>query len=195
MLGARKGRPIAAAPCTPRLWRQNRRYAVPSAYPFRLSGRARGNIPVKPRPQPTSLWAAPAFRERFGDLDATHTAAVFNLTARNGVAGTDESPLEIGEPENVRQGQDAMDGGLRRTETGQNCREQFCTTLALAQRASPRDGTSNLEFRRAAGWNSEESVVRSTDFAAGPRGLQRGSRLAPFARSPVKKFPVLPNIK
>ena len=45
--GARRGRPIAAAPCTPRLWRQNRRFAVPSAYAFRLPGRARGNIPVK----------------------------------------------------------------------------------------------------------------------------------------------------
>ena len=41
------------------------------------SGRARGNVPVKPRPQPTSMWADPAYRERFGDLDATKKRAVF----------------------------------------------------------------------------------------------------------------------
>ena len=57
-------------------------------------------------------------RERFGDLDATNVRAVFKLTAETKVTETDESPLEIGEPKNGRQGQDAMDGGLRRTETG-----------------------------------------------------------------------------
>ena len=96
--GARRGRTIASAPCTPALWRQNRRFAVPSAYAFRLSGRARGNIPVKPRPQPTSLWAAPASRQRFGDSDATYAAVAFLLTVKISVAGTDESPLEIGDP-------------------------------------------------------------------------------------------------
>jgi hypothetical protein len=71
------------------------------------------------------MWAAPASRERLGDFDATNGGAAFKLTAKTNVSETDESPLEIGEPENGRQGQSAMDGGLRRTETGQNCREQF----------------------------------------------------------------------
>jgi len=66
------------------------------------------------------MWADPAYGKRFGDLDATKNRAVFQLTAKNNtnVTETDESPLEIGETENGRQGQDAMDGGLRRTETG-----------------------------------------------------------------------------
>ncbi|MEY6763057.1 hypothetical protein AB9B48_15515, partial [Kluyvera ascorbata] len=56
--------------------------------------------PCEPRPQPTSLWADPAYGKRFGDLDATNTRAVFQLTAKNNtnVTETDESPLEIGEP-------------------------------------------------------------------------------------------------
>ncbi|ROU13752.1 hypothetical protein EB837_12565 [Kluyvera ascorbata] len=29
------------------------------------------------------MWADPAYRERFGDLDATNTRAVFKLTAKN----------------------------------------------------------------------------------------------------------------
>ncbi|GAL54800.1 hypothetical protein EA14781_077_00005 [Escherichia albertii NBRC 107761 = DSM 17582] len=46
--GARRGRPIAAPPpAPPDSGEQNRRCAVPSAYPLRLPGRARGNIPVK----------------------------------------------------------------------------------------------------------------------------------------------------
>ena len=57
-------------------------------------------------------------KERFEDLDATNIRTVFKLTAKTKVTETDESPMEIGETENGRQGQDAMDGGLRRTETG-----------------------------------------------------------------------------
>ena len=57
--------------------------------------------------QPTSLWAAPATRQRFGDSDATYVAFIFLLTVKTRVAGTDESPLEIGEPEKGRQGQAA----------------------------------------------------------------------------------------
>ncbi|MDY8972646.1 hypothetical protein UZS52_18745, partial [Escherichia coli] len=34
-------------PASPGSGEQNRRCAVPSAYPLRLPGRARGNIPVK----------------------------------------------------------------------------------------------------------------------------------------------------
>ena len=44
------------------------------------------------------MWADPAYRERFGDLDATKNRAVFQLTAKNRVTETAESPLEIGEP-------------------------------------------------------------------------------------------------
>ncbi|BBV66197.1 hypothetical protein STW0522KLE44_25850 [Klebsiella sp. STW0522-44] len=56
--------------------------------------------PCKLHPQPTSLWADPAYGKRFGDLDATKNRAVFQLTAKNNtnVTETDESPLEIGEP-------------------------------------------------------------------------------------------------
>ena len=39
--------------------------------------------PCEPRPQPTSLWADPAYGKRFGDLDATKNRAVFKLTAKN----------------------------------------------------------------------------------------------------------------
>ena len=153
--GARRGRPIAASPCPPGLRRKNRRFAVPSAYPLRLSGRARGNIPVKPRPQPTSMWAAPASRERFGDFDATNSGAVFTLTAKTGVSETDESPLEIGEPENGRQGQSAMDGGLRRTETG--------------RRVSP---CRRLEF------GGERSAKHR--FPCGAAGIAKGGAVAPL---------------
>ncbi|MFH7826411.1 hypothetical protein [Kluyvera chengduensis] len=54
--------------------------------------------PCEPRPQPTSLWADPAYGKRFGDLDATKNRAAFKLTAKTKVTETDESPLEIGEP-------------------------------------------------------------------------------------------------
>ena len=168
--GARRGRPIAAAPCTPRLWRQNRRFAVPSAYAFRLSGRARGNIPVKPRPQPTSLWAAPACRQRFGDSDATYAAVVFSLKTKIEVAGTDESPLEIGEPENGRQGQSARDGGLRRTETGG--RVEPCRRLEFAGERSAKH-----RFRR------------------GAAGIAKGGAAPPLARSRVQMFHILQNTR
>ncbi|EFJ55713.1 hypothetical protein HMPREF9549_02881 [Escherichia coli MS 185-1] len=45
--GARRGRTIASSPCTPGSGEQNRRCAVPSAYPLRLPGRARGNVLVR----------------------------------------------------------------------------------------------------------------------------------------------------
>jgi len=64
------------------------------------------------------------------------TTAVFKLTARNDVAETNESPLEIGETENGRQGQDAMDGGLRRTETG--CRVSPCRGLEFVGERSAK---------------------------------------------------------
>ncbi len=103
------------------------------------------------------MWADPAYGKRFGDLDATKNRAVFQLTAKNNtnVTETDESPLEIGEPENGRQGQDAMDGGLRRTETGTKLPGAILNNACVGpEGARPMDGPSNLEFRRAAGWSS-----------------------------------------
>jgi hypothetical protein len=43
------------------------------------------------------MWADPAYRERFGDLDATKTVRSLNLSKKN-ASETAESPLEIGEP-------------------------------------------------------------------------------------------------
>ena len=37
----------------------------------------------KTRPQPTSMWAAPAFGERFSDFDATNTRAVLMFRAKS----------------------------------------------------------------------------------------------------------------
>ena len=128
--GARRGRTIASAPCTPALWRQNRRNAVPSAYALRLSGRARGNIPVKralsphpcglPRPpgNASAIQTPPKVAASFQLKANANIAVSFQLKANANIAETDESPLEIGEPEKGRQGQSARDGGLRRTETG-----------------------------------------------------------------------------
>ncbi|EFX6674258.1 hypothetical protein EJG27_09710 [Shigella dysenteriae] len=36
----------------------------------------------KTRPQPTSMWAVPAFGERFSDFDATNTRAVIMFRAK-----------------------------------------------------------------------------------------------------------------
>ncbi len=52
--GAHRGRPVAAAPCTPGSGQQNRRYAVPSTYPLQASGRAEAasvqNTALSPHP-------------------------------------------------------------------------------------------------------------------------------------------------
>ncbi|EFG3868040.1 hypothetical protein BOV71_13120 [Escherichia coli] len=37
----------------------------------------------KTRPQPTTMWAAPAFGERFSDFDATNTRAVIMFRAKS----------------------------------------------------------------------------------------------------------------
>jgi hypothetical protein len=49
MPGMDRGRPVAAAPCTPGSGQQNRRYAVPSTYPCRLRVGPRQR-PCKTRP-------------------------------------------------------------------------------------------------------------------------------------------------
>ncbi|RIF49281.1 hypothetical protein UQ82_14895 [Shigella dysenteriae] len=47
----------------------------------------------KTRPQPTSMWAAPAFGERFSDFDATNTRAVCNVEDKTTRA--DKMPMLI----------------------------------------------------------------------------------------------------
>ncbi|MHW80515.1 hypothetical protein D9I52_16800 [Escherichia coli] len=81
--GARRGRAIASSPCTPGLWRTK----SPLRGTFSLSPSATGSgarkRPCKTRPQPTSIWAAPAFGERFSDFDATNTGAVCKSSTQN----------------------------------------------------------------------------------------------------------------
>ncbi|AUK05977.1 hypothetical protein BMR46_18585 [Escherichia coli] len=81
--GARRGRTIASSPCPPGLWRTK----SPLRGTFSLSPSATGSgarkRPCKTRPQPTSMWAAPAFGERFSDFDATNTGAVCKSSTQN----------------------------------------------------------------------------------------------------------------
>ncbi|OKX56594.1 hypothetical protein AWP98_13260 [Escherichia coli] len=76
--GARRGRPIAAAPCTPGLWRTKSPLRGALDLSLTATGSGAREHPCKTRPQPTSMWAAPAFRERLGDFDATNIGAVCN---------------------------------------------------------------------------------------------------------------------
>ena len=73
-LGAHRGRPVAAAPCTPGSGQQHRRCAAPSTYPCRLRVGPRQR-PCKHGPQPASMRAAP-FRERLSDVEAAPAPAV-----------------------------------------------------------------------------------------------------------------------
>ncbi|ESU77432.1 hypothetical protein UL79_18275 [Shigella dysenteriae] len=81
--GARRGRTIASSPCTPGLWRTK----SPLRGTFSLSPSATGSgarkRPCKTRPQPTSMWAAPAFGECFSDFDATNAGAVCKSSTQN----------------------------------------------------------------------------------------------------------------
>ncbi|MDU1090738.1 MAG: hypothetical protein E7A42_13380, partial [Leclercia adecarboxylata] len=56
-------------------------------------------------------------------------------------------------------------------------------TPGMAARGESRQ---DVELSRPQAAGREVSAVRSTDFVAGPRGLQRGRRQAPFARSPQR---------
>ncbi len=73
--GAHRGRPVAAAPCTPRAPASN----IAAARYLRLFpagfGSGRGSVRAKHGPQPASMRAAPACRERLSDVEAA-TAAV-----------------------------------------------------------------------------------------------------------------------
>ncbi|MBO2029149.1 hypothetical protein J4734_07405 [Klebsiella pneumoniae] len=68
-----QGAPVAAAPCTPGSGQQHR-CAVPSTFPAGF-GSGRGSVRAKHGPQPASMRAAPACRERLSDAEAA-TAAV-----------------------------------------------------------------------------------------------------------------------
>ena len=71
--GAHRGRPVAAAPCTPGLRPDNiaaMRFLrlIPSGF-----GSGRGSVPASHGPQPASMRAAPACRERLSDVEAANT--------------------------------------------------------------------------------------------------------------------------
>ncbi|AWV77530.1 hypothetical protein DN066_19860 [Enterobacter hormaechei subsp. xiangfangensis] len=55
-------------PWRPGLPAENRRFAVPSAYSFRLIGYGRRKRPCKARPLGASLRLAPTYRKRLSDL-------------------------------------------------------------------------------------------------------------------------------
>ncbi len=73
-LGAHRGRPVAAAPCTPGLRPATSPLRGPSTYPAGF-GSGRGSVPAKHGPQPASMRAAPAFRERLSDVEAASTGS------------------------------------------------------------------------------------------------------------------------
>ncbi|MCK7758124.1 hypothetical protein, partial [Klebsiella pneumoniae] len=70
-----RGRPVAAAPCTPGL----RPAKSPLRGTFDLSlqaaGRAEAASLQNTAPQPASMRAAPAFRERLSDFEAASTGS------------------------------------------------------------------------------------------------------------------------
>ncbi len=71
--GAHRGRPVAAAPCTPAP-ASKIAAARPSTYPAGF-GSGRGSISAKHGPQPASMRAAPACRERLSDFEAVSTGS------------------------------------------------------------------------------------------------------------------------
>ncbi len=79
--GSAQGAAIAAAPCTPGLWRTKSPLRGPSAYPLRLPGRARGNIPVK-RPSAHIHVGCPGLQGTPRRFYATNTGAVFRFKAK-----------------------------------------------------------------------------------------------------------------
>ncbi len=72
--GAHRGGQSPPPPVPPGSGQQNRRYAVPSTYPCRLRVGPRQR-PCKHGPQPASMRAAPAFRERLSDFEAASTGS------------------------------------------------------------------------------------------------------------------------
>ncbi|OOO94076.1 hypothetical protein AJR19_004625 [Shigella dysenteriae] len=75
--GSAQGGPIAAAPCTPRLWRTKSPLRDSLSLSLAATGSGARERPCKMRPRRASMRVAPASRERFGDFDATNTRAVF----------------------------------------------------------------------------------------------------------------------
>ncbi|AHE43511.1 hypothetical protein KP13_32382 [Klebsiella pneumoniae subsp. pneumoniae Kp13] len=84
--GAHRGRPVAASPCTPRAPASK----IAAARSLRLIpagfGSGRGSVHAKHGPQPASMRAAPAFRERLSDFEAVNTGS-FSSPGRQCVNG------------------------------------------------------------------------------------------------------------
>ena len=76
MTGERARVAQSPPPWRPGLPAVNRRFAVPSAYSFRLVGDGRRQRPCKARPLGASLRLAPAFRKRLSDLQPDQVVAV-----------------------------------------------------------------------------------------------------------------------
>ncbi len=89
--GAHRGRPVAAAPCTPGSGQQNRRYAVLRLIPAGF-GSGRGSVRAKHGPQPASMRAAPAFRERLSDFEAATPAVSATMVNKLTTSRTDRRP-------------------------------------------------------------------------------------------------------
>ncbi|RZF68377.1 hypothetical protein EXD72_22610 [Klebsiella pneumoniae] len=73
-----RGRPVAAAPCTPRapaskIAATRSLRLIPAGF-----GSGRGSVRAKHGPQPASMRAAPAFRERLSDFEAVSTGSFSN---------------------------------------------------------------------------------------------------------------------
>ncbi|MGS6571611.1 hypothetical protein [Enterobacter intestinihominis] len=75
MIGERARVAQSPPPWRPGLPAVNRRFAVTSAYSFRLIGYGRRYRPCKARPLGASLRLAPAFRKRLSDLQPDQVIA------------------------------------------------------------------------------------------------------------------------
>ncbi|RSK69808.1 hypothetical protein EJE24_08465 [Enterobacter huaxiensis] len=78
MTGERARVAQSPPPWRPGLPAVNRRFAVPSAYSFRLIGYGRRKRPCKARPLGASMRLAPACRKRLSDLQPDQSVAVIN---------------------------------------------------------------------------------------------------------------------
>ncbi|HBY9734652.1 TPA: hypothetical protein MJA81_08420 [Klebsiella pneumoniae] len=70
-----RGRPVAATPCTPGLGPAKSPLRGPFDLSLQAAGSGRGSVPAKHGPQPASMRAAPAFRERLSDVEAASTGS------------------------------------------------------------------------------------------------------------------------
>ena len=84
MTGERARVAQSPPPWRPGLPAVNRRFAVPSAYSFRLIGYGRRQRPCKARPLGASMRLAPAYRKRLSDLQPDQGVAVsYSFLIRN----------------------------------------------------------------------------------------------------------------